>query len=191
MKQKDIRASITVEAAYVMPIIIFAIFALIYLAFYLHDRCRIQGEFDKVLHKAGITVKHDVNIKTGEFAYDNINGRGVFYLITGGTEEVEEQMEAYLQKELARGLFLYRITAVTAEYNKFKITFSIEAERKIRIPYFTRVFQSYAIMKITGDCPVHNPAETIRCSEVILETGSEIKGIDEIKEKLEHFLGLN
>lgn len=36
-------ASITVEAAFIMPIIILTIFALIYLAFYLHDKSRIYN----------------------------------------------------------------------------------------------------------------------------------------------------
>jgi len=182
---KYFKGSITVEAAFVMPIVIFTIFALIYLAFYLHDMCRIQGIVDMTLHKVGITVKHEANIVTGDISYEDISERGVFYLILGNTEEEENQIQQYLQQGLSKGLFLTKISSVYVDLGKFKLTAKVEAETKVSLPGVKYLFDPLFSRKITGEYPVHNPVESIRRAEVILDTGSKIKGMEELKDKLE------
>ena len=186
---KYFKGSITVEAAFVMPIVIFTIFALIYLAFYLHDMCRIQGIVDMTLHKVGITVKHEANIVTGDISYEDISERGVFYLILGNTEEEENQIQQYLQQGLSKGLFLTKISSVYVDLGKFKLTAKVEAETKVSLPGVKYLFDPLFSRKITGEYPVHNPVESIRRAEVILDTGSKIKGMEELKEKLEGIFG--
>jgi len=186
---KYFKGSITVEAAFVMPIVIFTIFALIYLAFYLHDMCRIQGIVDMTLHKVGITVKHEANIVTGDISYEDISERGVFYLILGNTEEEENQIQQYLQQGLSKGLFLTKISSVYVDLGKFKLTAKVEAETKVSLPGVKYLFDPLFSRKVTGEYPVHNPVESIRRAEVILDTGSKIKGMEELKEKLEGIFG--
>jgi hypothetical protein len=190
-KNKYLQGSITVEAAFVMPIVIFTIFALIYLAFFLHDMCKIQGMVDKTLHKAGISAKHEANIVTGEISYENISERGVFYLILGNTEEEENRIQLYLQHELSKGLFLTKISSVIVNLGKFKLTVEVEAETKVALPGIKYLFGPLSYRKITGEYPVHDPVESIRRSEVILDTGSKIKGVEELKEKLESIFNFN
>lgn len=188
--QKDIgNGSITVEAAFVMPIVVFTIFALIYLAFYLHDMCRIQAVMDKTLHKAGISVKHEGDLETGAVAYENISDRGVFYLIFGDTEEEETQIREYLTQQLSEGLFLSTISSIDVDVGKFNMDISIKADTEVSLPGVRYLFEPVSITEIEGSYPVHDPAETIRRTEVILDTGSSIKGVDELKEKIEDFLG--
>lgn len=197
MRQKDnvirecntMGASITVEAAYVMPIVIFTIFAIIYLAFYLHDNCRIQGIMDLTLNKAGMNVKHEGNIATGEVAYEKINDRSVFYLIFGNTQDEETQIQNILKQELSKGLFLAKVHDIQVKDDKFKIKVTIEADTKVSLPGISNLFIKLSEIKMTGEYPVHNPAETIRRIEVILDTGSRIKGVDKLKEKLEKITG--
>ena len=55
---KKIKGSITVEAAFIMPLIILVIFSIVYLSFYLHDYCKLQGTVDLALHKAIFSAKH-------------------------------------------------------------------------------------------------------------------------------------
>lgn len=182
-------ASITVEAAFVLPIIILTVFALIYLAFYLHDKSRIQGVIDLSLHKAGITVKHEAELSDGQVGYESISGRGVFFSLFGNLEAEEEQFEEYLLQELGRGLFLTRIKSINAEINKTKLTISVETKTEVNLPGMEYLFQPFTDRIITEEYSIHNPAETLRQTEVILETGSKIKGIEELKEKLQKFLG--
>lgn len=170
INKRVITGSITVEAAFVMPIIILTIFALIYLTFYLHDVCRIQAIMDLTLHKAGITVKHEADIANGKIAYDNICKRGVFYILEGNSNTVENQIKAYMKKQLAKGLFLIKVENTKVNVSKFKIKVSVETKTNVTLPGISYLFDSNSNTVIKGEYPIHNPAETIRCTEVILDT---------------------
>jgi hypothetical protein len=183
--KKEYKGSITVEAAFVMPIVIFTIFALVYLAFYLHDMCKIQGILDKTLHKAGISIKHETDFITGEILYEDISDRGVFYIAFGSTQEDEFQIKNNLQQQLSKGLFISKISKVNVDVGKSKIKLLIEVETNVSLPGIKYLFDSVSNTIISGEYPVHDPAESIRRSEVALDTGSKIKGVEELKEKLE------
>ncbi len=190
-KRKDkamTTASITVEAAFIMPIIILTIFALIYLAFYLHDKSRIQGVIDLTLHKASMTLKHEADLSNGQVKYESIRDRGVLFLLLGDLQDEEEQLEDYVKKELSNGLFYAQIKTVDAKINKFKLTISVGMDMDINLPGINNLFQSLSGSIIKEEQAIHNPAESIRLMEVVLETGSDIKGVDQLKEKLNKFL---
>lgn len=186
---KTFKGSITVEAAFVMPIVILSIFALIYLSFYLHDNCLIQGTMDLTLHKAGMTVKHEADISTGEVSYERISDRGVFYLLFGETEQEEKLIQTYLEQELSKGLFITKIYGIKVSVTKAKIKISIETNTKVSLPGLSYLFDPFADRAFVGEYTIHNPTETIRGMEVILETGSSIKGVDKLKEIVEGMLG--
>ncbi len=182
------RASITVEAAYVMPIVIFAVFAVIYLAFYLHDYCILQGAVDRTVRKADFYSNQVSDMEMGEIYYEAINSRGVFYPIFGDSSDMEGQMRRVLKQGLEGRLFLYDVVSTHAEADQYKIELILSAKRKINLPIFGKVFRSFEAVSITGGCSIHRPAETVRFMEVIMDTASEIKGVSELKEKLEKFL---
>ena len=56
MKDKKLNASMTVEAAFIIPIVIFIIFALMYLAFQLHDRVRMETVMERALGKGDFLI---------------------------------------------------------------------------------------------------------------------------------------
>ncbi len=180
--------SITVEAAFVMPVVLLAVFALIYLTLQLHDTCRIQGVLDKTLHLAGISYKHKAELASGKVNYIWIRDRGVFYGLLGDRSAEEGELTTYLQQELSRGLFLSRITGLETEAGRAKLRIRIEAETPISLPWVASFFAGFSTTVISGEYPVHNPAETIRLCEIVLDTGSQIKGVEQLKSKLENFL---
>ena len=180
--------SITIEAAFVMPIVIFAIVALIYLSFCLHDRCLLQGAVDQTLQKAELGVKHEEEFTTGAIDYEKINDRGVFYQIIGSTKNEEMNLDQYLQQKLSGGLFLYKLTSTQVKVGRFNISIEAEATAGKLLPFFYKIMKQFYILDITENASIHDPAETIRCAEVILDTGSSIKGVSELKEKLDTFI---
>jgi hypothetical protein len=184
---KEEKGSITVEAAFVMPIVILTVFALIYLAFYLHDYNRIQGIVDLVIHKAGITIKHDADIATGRISYEDINDRGVFYTLTGDLPVEESKIGKLLDQELSKGLFITHIIKAEVEAGKLDIKINVLAKTHIGLPLFQNAFNKLLNINVESTYPVHNPAETVRACEVILDTGSKIKGADKLKDVLEKF----
>lgn len=187
-RHQSFPASITVEAAFVMPLVILTIFALIYLSYYLHDVCKLQNQVDYTLHQAGISLKHETDILTGEIKYEDINDRGVYYLITGDAKSEGKLLQKELEQQLSKGLLFMKVSEVMVDVGKFSLSVSINASCKVTLPIFHELFASISNITIRGDYPIHNPAETIRQCEVILDTASDIKGVDKLKKKIEEFL---
>ncbi len=187
-EKASFKGSITVEAAFVMPIVVLSIFALIYLAFYLHDKSRVQGVVDLALHKAALTIKHEGEFSDGKVLYENINARGVFYQFLGDKGKDREKVESYLSEELHKGLFIGEVKNIKVKISTIKITIAVEMQTKVNLPGMNYLLYPLTNTEISGEYFIHNPAETIRLMEVILETGSKIKGVSQLKEKLEDYL---
>lgn len=185
---QETTGSITVEASFIMPIIVLTIFALIYLSFYLHDVCKIQGIVDKTLQKAALCVKHETDFATGAIDYENINDRGVFYLVLGSTKEEEKQINDFLVRELSNVLLLSKVTAVDTSVGKQSISVQVEVQTKISMVWVKRFFTSFSQIEIQGEHAIHDPAETLRRTEVALDTATKIKGVDKLKDSLENIL---
>ncbi len=181
-------ASITVEAAFVMPVVLLTVFALICLTLQLHDICRIQGVVDRTLHQAGISYKHQTDIASGEIDYEKIRDEGVILDLQGDPSIGEEKLLIYLSRELQKGLFLLRIAEIEADADRKKVCIKAEAKAPISLPWVSSLFARSSDTVIAGDYPVHDPAETLRLCEVILDTGSQVKGVDQLKSRLETFL---
>lgn len=186
--QPRIRGSITVEASFVLPLVILIIFALIYLSFCLHDMCKIQDVVDETLHKAGLAYKHESSLETGEVRYEAVNSRGVFYALTGDAGQLEKAMNYHVLSQLSRGLLLFRIIDVDSEVGKLSLSTSVRTKATIKLPVFGKLFDHYLSRETTGSYLIHNPAETIRACETILQTGSEIKGVNQLKNSLQKLL---
>ena len=185
---KKIKGSFTVEAALVMPIVLFVITSLICLSFYLHDKCRIEGSVDKALFKASMTLKHNADIETGAVNYENINDRGVFYLLMGSTKVAEGNLQTFLEQELSGGLLSTEVTKITVKAGKLSASIAVEGEFKIPVSGVLDYFNPNPKLVIEVNCPIHNPAEVLRISEVILDTGEKIKGMEALKRKLDKLL---
>jgi len=188
-EKQEIDASVTVEAVFVMPVVLLTVFALIYLAFYLHDRCRIQGIVDQTLHNASVSLKHETDPETGRADYDRIGDRGVYYLLLGDRSESETKFQSYLGKELSGGLWLTRVTRIQADMHRTELEITVGTKTEIAIPWINSFFASFSKDEIRGEATIHDPAETIRICEVVLDTGAQIKGVGKLMEKIDEILG--
>jgi hypothetical protein len=187
-KRMMLSASITVEAAFVLPIVILLILALFYLAFYLHDVCRIQGIVDGTLHKAGLMIKQDGKLESTQIDYEHYIDQGVFSELMDDHTELERELKDYLNRSFTEGLLLSRIEEVQTEVGRMKLSVTIRVSTTITIPWIKELMAMHSYTVISTDYPVHDPAETIRACEVILETAEQIKGVKYLKNKLEAFL---
>jgi hypothetical protein len=188
MRKGKIRGSFTVEAALLLPMIIFIICSLVYLGFYLHDRSRLEGLVDEVLMKGALSAKHEADIRTGKVDYANIRKRGVLYLLIGDTKQQEDQIEKYLWELSGQGFFLTEIRDIKVELGKYKLKITLEGEFKVPMRGIREFFDPNPQIIIEAERSIHNPAEFIRVSEVVLDTASKIKGFDELKKRIEDIL---
>ncbi|MDF2513016.1 MAG: putative rane protein [Herbinix sp.] len=143
---------------------------------------------DLSAHKASFYSNQVSDLEQDEIYYEAINSRGVFYLLVGDTSPMKQQVLKDLKKELENSLLLYEKVILQAEIDHYSIKVTVSAKRKIILPIFSRILRTMENANISANYPVHRPAETIRSMEVIMNTASEIKGVSELKEKLEKFL---
>lgn len=181
---ETVKGNITVEAAMVMPIVILTVFSLIYLSFLLYDRNHIQGVVDRVLHDTTLILKYNPGEGAG-LDYEGIEKRGIFNLLTRNKVEEKKNLENYLREELKKGLMQYEISEITAEVGIYQISIEVKVLTQIKLPILHKLFQEFSYRRTYASSPVHNPVDTIRIAEVILDTGENIKGVEELKNALE------
>jgi len=181
--KKMIKASFTIEAVFVMPIVLFTMVSIIFLSFFLHDYCRLQGITDHVLHKAIINLKQEGDIKTGRVNYDLID-KGLIRKSLEGSYDREKEIEAYLTKILSKGFLTTRVTDVQASVETLKVYIKVEGRFESPIKGLPGVNSLVKPIVIELGGRYHNPSDTVRISEVILDTGSKVKGYDELMDKL-------
>lgn len=180
---KKMKASFTIEAVFIMPIVLYTMVCIIYLSFYLHDYCKIQGITDMVLHKAVMNLKYSADIETGKVNYDEIN-KGIFNRIFEKSDLLERDIESYLGKSLSKGLIAISISNIHVSKGLGKISVRVEGRLKIPLKGVQGMISSNGNLIIEAKASNHYPADSIRISEVILDTGSKIKGFEKLKEKL-------
>ncbi len=181
------KAIITVEAALVMPIVIYTVFAIIYLAFYLYDICRLQGLVDETLNKAAYDMKYEVEPASFQLDYASIISHGIFDPSQAERQEYEQKLQNVLSQNLAKGLFLSRVKEIQAEVGAMRLEIAVHIRSRINIPWIKRLFEGYSKTMIAGEYPIHDPANTIRICEVILDTADKVKGVEDLKKRLERF----
>lgn len=183
------KGNITVEAAFVMPIILCAIFTLLYLTFYLHDKSKMQAMVDESLYKAGLSIKYGADIDCEDINIERFMENSIFLVITGYGEEEEKAIEKYLEDKLIKGFFLLRVSSIEVTVSRTNISIVIDAKAENMLPLLSYLLQPLTQVNINNSFSIHDPAETIRGAEVILETGDKIKGIHKLLEFLKN--GLN
>ena len=178
-------AKFTIEAVLVMPIVLFTIVFVIYLSFYLYDYCRIQAITDLLLHRAALNLKHEADIAEGDIFYDEIGRQGVFYQAFGISESKLNHMESFLADKLSKGLLATEVTDINVSANMLKVSVCVEGKFLIPIKGVAEMLFKERTVKVEAERELHNPANTVRMSEVVLDLGSKIKDLSEIKENLE------
>lgn len=174
------KASLTVEATFIMPVVLFIIVFIIYLSFYLHDYCKINGLVDVTLHKASMNLKHDADIATGRVNFNEID-RSLIDRIFADSDSKEEEIEDYIRMLLSRGLLATDITEVKATKGALSLTIRVEGRFKNPFKGLQWLIPSNNLL-VEAKAANHYPADSVRISDVVLDIGSKIKGFDKLKE---------
>ena len=180
-KQKLEQGSMTVEAVFVFPIIIFVLIAILYMSHYMADKCKGQSIIDLYAQEQALCLKGQYPLGTSQ-NYTKILEKGVYFYLSSLTKEVREQ--------LAESLLMGEVSSVAAKvsYNsiiitaKIKLTIGISRVKE----FFTGTPLEYTI---DTKIPVHNPEEFIRAYTALAGTMDEGKGEKSIKKKLREIKG--
>lgn len=191
------KASITVEAVFVVPIVFFVILSLIYLTFYLHDRCIIQTALNEILNEGENALLHPCISNTENTDYENINGYGVLFPVHANAlaeekkEKMEENVKTSLLEKLEGKLWGGRIDTVFAEMDWKKECASVKWSMPLPfsvLPYFQGIGQEYELKREFGSA---NPAEFVRIFDCLHEVLCGMEGYKKAEEKVAELMGSN
>ncbi|HEX3076804.1 MAG TPA: TadE family protein [Lachnospiraceae bacterium] len=177
-KKRLIDGSFTLEAAILLPFILFVIIALIYLSFYMHDRIKIQNSLDQAARKAENIIRYIAEYDTGNIDYESINERTVLWPVTHNYDNEKVTIEASLKRELGKGLFIADVNEINVELDYSEINISVSTN--FSIPFsMVKILLAPKKQKYTSTLSVHRPAEFVRIFTVFSDTASGIDGAEE------------
>ena len=134
----------TVEAAFIIPMILFIIFSLMYLTFHLHDKVRLETVIEQALGK---DCEED-------WEYEN-----------GSYKEQEEERIKYLEKELETGFFLLEKNQVSCEINGFSVKIKIVMKENVSLNPVKKLGSGEGLVILERERILHNPEEVLRVYE--------------------------
>lgn len=180
---RTVKAGFTIEAVFITPLVFFIVVFIIYESFYLHDICKIRGTTNMAIHKATINLKHEADIWTGKVDYNEIN-KGLITSIFGNGDTKERDIENYIRRQLSKGLLATNIVDVHASKGSFELSIKVEGKFLFPLKGLIGLINLDTSLLVEAQSSYHYPADFVRISEVILETGSKIKGFDKIKDSI-------
>lgn len=125
-KQKLERGSMTVEAVFVFPIIIFVLIAILYMSHYMADKCKGQSIIDLYAQEQALCLKGQYPLGTSQ-NYTKILEKGVYFYLSSLTKE-ETELDKQVREQLAESLLMGEVSSVAAKvsYNSIIITAKIK-----------------------------------------------------------------
>jgi TadE-like protein len=111
------RGSATVEAALLMPIIIFVIVALIYLGFYLHDKAVTKFAANYMATKICQVYTYEFDINTSQINYDKLLDRNILSDFSLNIDDDLQEIYEYVADMLKLRLIICTPGEMTCDYS--------------------------------------------------------------------------
>lgn len=185
MKKTEVRGSFTLEAAFVMPVVVFVVLALFFLGYSLYDQCVWEERLEDGYLLANRWGLHPMEFDTGKPYWERINERGLFFRFLGGMEEGGDLFNNYTAGG-NKNVFITEGKTAEAQLGTGGLTFKLEFERKI--PGILKSFSSNAPRRAEGKIRLHHPAELVREYAALDELVEGTKGLSELKEGIGRLL---
>lgn len=164
---KKLSASMTVEAAFLVPIVIFVLFALLYLTFELHDRVRLESVMERALLKGN---------------FRGIYEEGVSY------KEEENRIYEYLECELEEKFFVFQFKEAVCKVDSFVVEIKIVMEKRLSLNPVKRFLGEETQVILERKRILHKPEESVRIYEglrLFVEHGEDGEFVEKYAENNE------
>lgn len=176
------QASITVEAVFLIPILLFVILAFMYAGLYFYDQSLIDTQMQNAALEQEQRIRHTIDDNTKMIMYDKVSVKGLENLIHN--YDAEEMAMLNHLKKIEENMFQGTTKSRTAKIETGNIQISETSE----ISFLSKAVSDYLpqsnrsgthFVKLT----VHNPEEFVRVYTVLeeivdqTEQGSKIKSL--------------
>lgn len=180
---KEERGSLTVEAAFVFPIVFFVLLAVIYMCFYQVDKNSAGTIVHQAAEEQAICMKEQIELgkkkEKTQWAEHNL-----FYFLKDSTS-VQKKTKEQVEEQLLEQLMMGTVENVSVEADYTKVTVSATVSMNIGISRIKEFFTGTPLQYQTSiTVPVHNPSEFARIYDAMGEMLDNVKGFEKVKEKL-------
>lgn len=108
-------ASITVEAVFIIPLIMLLLLAFLWLSFHIHDKSVMEGALFQTMEEGNEYLVYGVLPGTGIMGEEAGSKNSLHYAVAQPTEEEVHLWEERFYKEIEGKLFLYRPEGLCCE----------------------------------------------------------------------------
>lgn len=182
-KWKEEKGSLTVEASFVFPIVLFVLLAVVYMCFYQVDKNNAGIIVHQVAEELAVCMKEQVEL--GKEKDDkSLTGHKLFYFLQS-TSDVENKQKKQMKEQLSDKLMMGTVEGVSVEVGYTKVTVSATISINIGISRIKEFFTGIPLQyKTSIAVPVHNPSEFARVYDAMGEMLDGVKGFEKVQEKL-------
>lgn len=180
---KEERGSLTVEAAFVFPIVFFVLLAVIYMCFYQADKSNAGIIVHQAAEEQAVCMKEQIELGK-EKDEKSLSKHKLFYFLQS-TSDVENKRKEQVKELLSDKLMVGTVENVSVEAGYTKVTVSATVSMNIGISRIKEFFTGTPLQYKTAiTVPVHNPSEFARIYDAMGEMLDDVKGFQKVKEKL-------
>lgn len=177
------------EAAFILPTVLFIIVGLIYLGFYLHDKNKIQLIINEALIKARNHVQNETDVITGTIDYKTLMGRSILYSLDHNSDDRETTIYNFISNGLNRRLFIAALDTVTVNITHYNIEIQVISYMKFPFLGIKKLFSSSGIKVVqTNKSEIHYTTEFIRTFEVFSGVLDKVEIINNTLKRLQNIL---
>ncbi|MDO5291187.1 MAG: pilus assembly protein [bacterium] len=177
---KKVEGSITVEAAFVIPIIVVILMALIYFSFYLHDQTVVACVIDEANERLNQAVRQPTNYETGEISYEQLTSQSLLCRVNGDYSVEIDSMRKFIKDRLNKRLMIGEIETIDIKKEQTLITTTVTAKNRIHFFPALEYLKDYHVSVNAADCEVNNASEYVRAASVTLDVVSQTKAFDKV-----------
>lgn len=187
MKRKMLLGSFTVEATFIVPLSIFIIAALLFAAIYLYDTAVIQSQMDATVFQASTIKRQPCNTITGEIDYPAIQDKGLLYSFSDEDGTEQQFIETEVKGQIEQKSLFAQISFIQALLENESSKIQVLTHSNYNYMPVLQIFNPGQEDKVI--CTEnYTPTEFVRAANVAIETASDIKGADKIKELLRNIV---
>ncbi|MCX7749699.1 MAG: pilus assembly protein [Clostridia bacterium] len=183
------KGSMIVEASLVIPIVLAAVFALLYFSLLLYHAAYLQSVADKACERGAVVwTNYAKDMGTGGLRKEELQYDHLYWRVFGiGTEEKQKKVEAYVESKLDDYIYLQSLhkgqglkrTHVAYENYFFykKLVVTIDESYKIPIGGLLNIFgiNDGFKVQVRSEAVINEPVEFIRNTDFLLDVEKELE----------------
>lgn len=182
--RKKVEGNYTLEAAILLPLILFTITSLLYMALLLHDWKSAVGAVHLITMEGEAVARKSMDPAGGSINYEKYLSRGIFESTRDYSRE-ETELEGVLKKYIEGEVIITSLEALEVELTGKSIRVTIKLEFQIPMVGVGRFFKrSGTDYEYEDYKSFDNQPEFIRIFRVMMDTGENLPGVDKILSSL-------